>query len=82
MFSAIAKANIEHLNNIIDGKKDVHVPTIAEIMKPCIVTSVTAPAEELVDRLDKGNHIVVAIGEHGAMAGIIQSDDIIHVLTA
>jgi CBS domain containing-hemolysin-like protein len=80
LFSDIVKVYVSHLEALVDGH-NYECPTIAELMHPCVVTPEVTPADVLIHKLDKGDHIVVATNDEGVMTGILQSDDIIHALT-
>jgi len=81
-FKDIVRVNVAHLNCKLEDKGSCNVPSIASIMHPCVVTPMTAKANTLVNKLDKGDHIVVVTDKDGCMRGVLQSDDIIHSLTS
>lgn len=82
MFRDVVRAYVGHIEDMHNGEVERGVlPTIASVMHPCVVTPEDAPAEVLIQKLSKGDHIVVAIDENGVMSGVMQSDDIVNALT-
>lgn len=82
LFKDIVKAYVQNLESKTNGELDsCSVPSIASVMHPCVVTKESEPAQVLITKLDKGDHIVVAIDNDGVICGLMQSDDIIHALT-
>ena len=91
-FKDIVKVNVERLKSQLafsmeNGNLDAEpgqfdLPSIAELMHPCVVTPETEVANVLLAKLAKGDHIVVATNENGVMTGVLQSDDIIYALTS
>lgn len=82
MFKDIVRINVAHLEAKAAQSEPVSPPTIASVMHPCVVTQSSSNAEVLMDKLDKGDHIVVVVDDKsGVLRGVLQSDDIIHLLT-
>lgn len=81
LFGDIARININHAKRTAGNDESLPVPSIARLMRPCVVTQEDEDALVLLDKLDKGEHIVVAVNVDGQMTGVLQSDDIIRALT-
>jgi CBS domain containing-hemolysin-like protein len=82
LFKDIVRAYVENLESKYSGDNEICiVPTIASVMHPCVVTKESEPADVLMTKLDKDDHIVVAIDNDGVICGLMQSDDIISALT-
>ena len=77
----IVRVNVEHLTKLVDNELDeTPPPSIASLMRPCVVTQEDANAMVLIEKLDKDDHIVVAVNAEGEVTGVLQSDDIIRIL--
>jgi putative hemolysin len=86
-FNDIVKVNVESLRSRIaevsGGSSSAYtLPMISTLMHPCVVTRELTQASVLIDKLNKGDHIVVTVDESGVMTGVLQSDDIIQALTS
>lgn len=81
LYKDIVRIYVEHLECKSNGEMEsCTIPSIPSVMRPCIATPETAVAHVLINKLDKGDHIVVATKEDGTISGVMQSDDIIHAM--
>lgn len=81
LFSEIARVNLEVSQKRLNGDEISAIPSVASLMHPCVVTQEDTNAMVLIEKLDKDDHIVIAVNADGQMTGVLQSDDIIRVLT-